>query len=354
MVDAATGDLAPRADAILPPARELLGDAVASELNLCQIEVGTPVCKTLDEARAELIGLRCGLATAAERVGCAVLGLGTHPSGRWEDQAIQAESERYRRMEAVYQIVARQQVVCGLHVHVGIADRDLAVAAMGRARSWLPALLALSANSPFWGGADTGYASYRYQMWLDWPMSGMPPALGSAAEFDAVVEELQAIEAIKDPTFLYWYVRPSARFPTLEFRPCDACADVDDAVALTGIMRALAWTCARDVTDGRPAGDVRAEVLSAAMWRAARYGLGERLVSPGAGQLRPAAEVVAELLDRVRDGLDVHGDEELVEELVHRILRRGNGAARQRAVFAARQSLADVAAWALATTRAAC
>ena len=147
-------------------------------------------------------------------------------------------------MDDAYQIVARQQVICGCHVHVGIADRDLAVAVMNRVRPWLPALLALSANSPYWQGLDTGFASYRLQVWQRWPTSGMPPELADRQEYDELVDDSTTVDAIEDATFLYWYVRPSARYPTLEFRVCDVCLDVDDAVALAGLVRALAWTCA--------------------------------------------------------------------------------------------------------------
>jgi carboxylate-amine ligase len=351
IVDGATGDLVPRADVVLPEARKVLGDEVASELNLCQVEVGTPVCTTLAEVHSELARLRSGLAAAAAEVGCAVAPLGTHPYGMWQDQGVDVERERYRRMEEVYQIVARQQVICGCHVHVGFPDRALAIATMNRARPWLPVLLALAANSPFWQGTDSGYDSYRLQVWQRWPTSGMPPALNSAEDFDVLVEELQAIEALEDATFVYWYIRPSVRFPTLEFRACDVCPTVDDAVVVAGLIRAMAWTAATEEVDGRPFDDPKQELLEAAMWRAARYGLGGTLVSPSAGAPRPAAEVVAELLDHLRPGLEAHGDWSEISDAVDGILRRGNGARRQRAAFARRQDPHDVVAWALGADR---
>jgi carboxylate-amine ligase len=350
IVDAVSGDLVPRSNLVLPPAHERLGDDVAGELNLCQIEVGTPVCTTLEEVRAELTRLRSGLAAAAAETGCGVAALGTHPYGMWQDQGVDAARERYRRMEEVYQIVARQQVICGCHVHVGFPDRELAIATMNRARPWLPALLALSANSPFWQGMDSGYASYRLQVWQRWPTSGMPPRLGSAADFDTLVKELQALDAIEDATFVYWYVRPSVRFPTLEFRACDVCPTVDDAVVVAGLIRALAWTCAREELDGGPFEDPKQELLEAAMWRAARYGLEGTLVSPVAGSPRPAADVLDELLAYLRTGLEAHGDWCEVSDSVGRIVRGGNGAKRQLAAFARRRDPHDVVAWARAAT----
>ncbi len=342
VVDEASGALLPRADDVLAHAAPALGDAVASELNLCQIEVGTPVCTTLAEVRSELTRLRRGLSSAAREVGSCIASIGAHPFGYWEDQRVDVGNERYRRMEDAYQIVARQQVICGCHVHVGIADRELAIETMNRSRPWLAVLLALSANSPFWRSLDTGYASYRLQVWQRWPTSGMPPRLRSYTEFQELVAQLQAIEAIEDPTFIYWYVRPSIRFPTLEFRACDACLEVDHTVAVAGLVRALAWTCARQALDGRDDGAPRREVMQAAMWRAARYGLTAELVSPSAMAIRPAAEVVDELLGHVREGLEAHGDWEQVRELVAGILRHGNGASRQLAAFARRRDTHDV------------
>lgn len=345
VVDAATGALVPRSHAVLPYARRTLGEAVASELNLCQVEVGTAVCKTLEEVRLELTRLRRELSAAAGEVGCGVAAVGTHPSGRWQDQQVDVGFDRYVRMEDVYQVVARQQVICGCHVHVGFPDRELAIATMNRARPWLPVLLALTANSPFWQAADSGYASYRLQVWQRWPTSGMPPRLASAADFDQLVEDLKSVEAIEDATFIYWYARPSVRYPTLEFRACDVCPTVDDAVAVAGLTRALAWTCANEAVDARPDQDCRREVLEAAMWRAARYGLQGTLASPSTTVPRVAADVVAELLNYLRAGLEAHGDWHEVSALVAEIMCRGNGASRQRVAFARRKDPSDVMAW---------
>jgi carboxylate-amine ligase len=350
VVDKASGALVSRADQVLVHAEPALGNAVAAELNLCQIEVGTPVCTTLAEVRSELTRLRRGLSSAAEQVGSRVAAVGAHPFGYWEDQRVDVRNDRYRRMEDAYQIVARQQVICGCHVHVGIADRELAIDTMNRVRPWLAVLLALSANSPYWRSLDTGYASYRHQVWQRWPTAGMPPRLRSYSEFQELVAQLQAIEAIEDPTFIYWYVRPSIRYPTLEFRSCDACLEVDHSLAIAGLVRALAWTCAHQALDGEPDGGPRREVLKAAMWRAGRYGLSADLVSPSAMETRPAAEVVGELLDHVKDGLEAHGDWDEVNELVGCILRRGNGASRQRAAYARRRDTHDVLNEVLAAT----
>ena len=335
VVDAATRDLVPRANHLLSVARQTLGAEVEPELNRCQIEVGTPVCTTLGNVAGHLDRLRAGLRVAGDDIGLRALPLATHPTGDWREQQVDLDNPRYAHMDDVYRMVARQQVICGCHVHVGIEDRDLAIATMNRCRAWLPPLLALSANSPFWQGVDSGFDSYRLQVWQRWPTSGMPPDLANAAEYDELVRELVAMDAIEDATFLYWYARPSARYPTVEFRLCDVCIDVMDTVVLAGLIRALAWTCAREAIRDQPMLVHRPEVMEAAVWRAGRYGLDGDLISPIDLTCRPAAEVIGMLLEHVQVGLDVHGDLELVTAGVEAMLARGNGATFQRAVLAA-------------------
>ena len=262
-----------------------------------------------------------------------MIAAGTHPFSSWRTQQIDVDVERYAEMDERYQVVARQQVICGCHIHVGVDDRDLAVAIMNRVRLWLPILLALSGNSPFWQGLDTGFDSYRMQVWQRWPTSGMPPELRNAREFDELVRGLEMIDAIEDATFLYWYVRPSSRYPTLEFRVCDVCLTPEETTVLAALVRSLTWSCAREASVARPISAPRPEVLEAAIWRAGRYGLGSNLISPLTLTPRPAHEVVGELMAFVRDGLDAHGDRDEVEALVEEILGSGNGAHRQRKVW---------------------
>lgn len=342
VVDADTLELASRSHELLPAARVELGDEVTPELNLCQIEVGTPVCTSLDEVHHHLVRLRQGLATAGEQLGLGVAAMATHPFSSWRHQQVDLSNARYSRMDDTYQVVARQQVICGCHVHVGIEDPDLAVAVMNRVRPWMPALLALSGNSPYWQGLDTGFASYRIQVWQRWPTSGMPPELDSREHFDELVGALEAVDAIEDSTFLYWYARPSARFPTLEFRVCDVLLDVDETVAVAGLIRSLAWTCATAERDGPPMDVPPVEVMEASTWRAARYGLSDTLVSPITDSAQPAAEVIEQFLAFVGDGLAFHGDTDRVTASVHRILERGNGAERQRAAYARRHDHRDI------------
>jgi carboxylate-amine ligase len=339
LTDAETGALVARADQAVAAASDVLGDSVTSELNLCQIEVGTVVCQTLDELGDDLHRLRRQLAAACLPVGLIPVASGTHPWSPWQEQQVDRSNERYAEMEDRYQIIARQQVICGCHVHVGVDDRTTRVEVMNRARPWLPLILALSANSPYWQGADTGYASYRTQVWQRWPMAGMPPVLDGPDAYDDLVSGLVRAGAIEDATHLYWYIRPSAHYPTLEFRVSDVCLEPAQAVTMAGLLRALVWTCAAEAEASGPSGPSGSSVgedyqLRAAVWQAARYGLEGLLVDPQSGRLAGAAEAIRAAVVRLGPGLDAHGDRDRITEGVERILHQGNGATWQRRVAA--------------------
>lgn len=351
VVDAETGALVPRSQDLLLRAEAAVGDEVSPELHLCQIEVGTPICTDLAEVRHHLDRLRFELARVAEPIGLAIAATATHPFTPWQHQRIDRSKERFARLDDRFQVVARQQVICGCHVHIGIDDPDEVVATMNRVRPWLPVLLALSANSPYWEGRDTGYASYRLELWRTWPTAGIPPELADRREYDELVHTLESIDAIEDPSSLYWQVRPSNRYPTLEFRVLDVCLEAADTVAIAGVIRALAWTAWRDARAVGRAGLPHTEVIESATWRAARYGLDGLLVSPTTHSVRPAAAVVDELLAHVAEGLEVHGDREEVVAALGRLIERGNGATRQRRAFERRHDWRDVAAEILAATR---
>jgi carboxylate-amine ligase len=332
IVDRRTGALVARSDELVPVARAALGPRVTAELNRCQIEFATGIHEDLGTLRAELVELRQGVDEAAASLGCAVLTLGTHPWSSWQLQEVEADRDRYRALEDRYQRLARQQVICGCHVHVGLADPDLAVAVMTRVRRWLPVLVALAANSPYWVGEETGYDSYRTEVWARWPTSGMPPELADRAAYDEVVGQLRGAGIVEDPAELYWHLRPSERFPTLELRATDVCLTVDDAVTVAGLARGLVRAALEEVDRGDSAPAATPDLLEAALWQAARYGLGQELVSPRRMTPVPASEALDELLDEVGPHLDDLGDRTLVTRGVAAVLERGNGATRQRGV----------------------
>jgi carboxylate-amine ligase len=232
--------------------------------------------------------------------------------------------------------------VCGCHVHVGFAARDDAIEVLNRVGPWLSPIMALAVNSPFWVGVDTGYGSFRTEIWRRWPMAGLPERFESREEYDALVRDLLATGSVDDPARIYWDVRPSAKFDTLEFRVTDVCLTVDEAVMVTGLVRGLAEMCHDQAVRGEPMPMLRPELLRAAMWRAARYGIEADLVDVLSRRAVPALEMVEQLLSFVRPALADHGEWDEVSGLVHETAARGTGASRQRGVYARSGRLEDV------------
>lgn len=341
IINARTRELHSRQEQIMPEAEERVGDSVTPELYLSQIEIGTPVCRTLADVRAEIVRLRRGVIVAAENQGNHIAAAGTHPFSHWEDQQLTPKA-RYVGIEQDYQQLAREQLIFGCHVHIGIRDREAVIEVMNRVRPWLAVLLALSANSPFWLGADTGYASFRTQLWRRWPMAGTPQIFSSRAEYDELVKALVETESITDATKIYWDARPSARFETLEFRVTDVCMSVDEAVMVAGLAQALARACYADAMRDSPLEHARPELLRAAKWRAARYGLDADLIDVEAKRAVPALELVEKLLAFLRPVLEEHQEWDEIQALVRETCARGTGAARQRAAYAQANRYEDV------------
>lgn len=341
IVDPSSRELRSRAGRVLPSARESVGEDVSNELFLSQIEVGTPVCQTLSEVRAELVRLRRAVIEAARRDGCRIAAAGTHPFSHWGDQEL-TPKERYRDLADDFQQLTREQLICGCHVHVGIADREAAIQVMNRARPWLATILALSANSPFWLGRDTGYASYRTELFGRFPMTGTPHPFESRAEYDDLVAALGAVGIIHDGSNIYWDARPSSHFETLEFRVADVCMRVDEAVMTASLTRSLARACHAHWRQGEPVEPVRPELLRAAAWQASRFGLDGALIDVQARRAVPSATRVASLLAFLRPWLEDSGEWREVTTLVEETQARGTGASRQRAALARSGRMEDV------------
>jgi len=338
VVDLVTRELVPRAPEVL--AR--LGDGFSAELHRSVVETNTPVAATLDGLRDGIVGKRRGAITVAESLGLGLVAAGTVPLVDLESLPVTPTS-RYRRMLDDYQLLAREQLICGAQVHVGVADRDEAVAVTRRVAPALPVLLALSASSPYWMGEDSGYASVRSLVWLRWPTAGDPGELRSAAEHDALVADLIASGTITDPKMVYFDVRPSAHLPTVELRVTDSSPDADTVVLIAGLFRALVLRSLGEHRADRPVEPVRPPLHRAAMWRAARSGLeGDLLDLPRSPAPIPAAAAVERLIGDLRPQLEELGDWEQVFDLSVRALSRGSSAARQRRAMARRGRIADV------------
>ncbi|MDP9072396.1 MAG: carboxylate-amine ligase [Actinomycetota bacterium] len=342
IVDQETRALRPRLEPILARARGALGDAVQPELQLIQVETGTPVCRSLAEVRRELARLRHQVMAAAVAEGTRICASGTHPFSHWNEGHAITPKPAYVALERDYQQLAREQLVCGCHVHVGFPDGEDAIEVLNRVGPWLSPIVALAVNSPFWAGVDTGYGSFRTEVWRRWPMAGLPHVFESRAEYDQLVRELVVTGSIDDPARIYWDVRPSAKFATLEFRATDICLTVDEAVLVAGLVRALAQSCHTEAVAGRPVPRVRPEMLRASMWRAARYGVEADLVDVLTPRAVPAREMVEELLAFLRPALADRGEWEEISGLARETAARGTGAARQRQAFARSGRMEDV------------
>jgi glutamate---cysteine ligase / carboxylate-amine ligase len=344
LVDPADRTLADAAERVLA-ITERDGADVQAELKRSELETATPVCTALPELRDQIAVQRRELLAAADEAGVGVVASGTLPAP--PGQASRPfPKRRYERLVAEYAEVGREQLVCAMQVQVGVEDRDAAVAALPGIAPWMPVLLALSGSSPFSGGVDTGYASWRSVVWSRWPSAGPPPAPGTGEGWDGLVTDLVRSGTIGDDGMVYFDVRPSRRYPTLELRICDSTPLLDDVVTLAGLGRALVVTALRS-----PAPAYRPELVRAASWRAARSGITGVLVDPREPVARPARIVVDAFVEHVRPALDELGDAERVLSGVDGLLRRGTSAERQRAAYARAGRLADAVDELLAETR---
>lgn len=343
LVDAGTGMLLPLAPAVLGGVRTALD--LQQEMTLYQVESATPVCRSMAEVRAQLLAARGALSALAGPHGARIVATGTPVFSGVRPPPL-ADSDRYRTIAAEYGMLVDGLTICGCHVHIGIPDEETGVLISNHLRQWLPVLLAISANSPFSEGRDTGYASSRYLAWSPWPSAGAPPWFESAEDYHRHAQVLRTAGAALDPAMVYWDVRLSARHPTVELRVCDVAATVDEAVVLAALVRAIA----RTAVDGRPAQRVPDLVLRTALWRAARDGLDGAGIEPHTGRLVPAVDMVRSLVDWTRAALRSVGDEDLVLDGLDRVLLDGTGAARQRRAYRRRESLLDVVEMLVAQT----
>jgi carboxylate-amine ligase len=329
LVDARTGDPVPAAPRIRRLARGLPAldpDEVEPEMLQVQVEVATPACLELDEAAGHLLRLRSELLAAAQRAGVGLVSVGTAPKIGDRLPPVTG-GERYPAIHAKAPRLVDEMLLNGLHVHVEIPTPDEGVRVLNHVRAWLPVLTALAANSPYWDGDDSGFASWRTVHFARWPVAGPPPAFVDGADYERRVVALLGTGSVIDRGQLYWQARLSHRYPTVEIRVCDAQLGVPDSVVLAGLLRGLVVTAlaTRDQPPLPPD-----ELLRAAVWQAARDELTEHLVDPVERITRPAVDEVERLLDHVRPALSAVGDLDQVSALLDQRVREGPGARRQR------------------------
>lgn len=345
LVDATTGEARSRASEVLHRAAYSHADTAAAEpgtigheLHQQQVETDTPPLRDLDDLEASLTAWRTRAREAAAEWGCLLLATGTAPL---PVSPVATEEARYQRIAARFGRTAGESLSCGLHVHVAVDTDEEAVAVLDRIRCWLPVLLALSGNSPYWQGEDTGYASCRSRVQIRWPTCGPTPVFGSAVAYDDYCARLLATGVPDDRGMLYFDARRSHRYPTVEVRVADACLGADEAAMIAALVRALVDTAALEWQAGQEPPEVDAAMIRLAMWQAARYGLSGDLLDPRPFAPVPAARVVELLLEHVGPALAANGDLARVTQGVTRILARGTGAARQRECLERNGSLRD-------------
>jgi glutamate---cysteine ligase / carboxylate-amine ligase len=327
--------------------RDRDGAALELELKQQQLETNSEPCRTLGELDREVRRGRAAAAAAAERAGVRVAALATSPVPV-EPEVV--GTSRYRRMADVFGLTAQEQLTCGCHVHVGISSDEEGVAVLDRIGPWLSVLLALSANSPFWQGQDSSYASFRYQAWGRWPASGPTGPFRTAQSYHETVRQMVQTGTLLDEGMVYFDARLSGHYQTIEIRVADVCLRADDAVLIAALARALVETEARAARAGQAAAPPRTELLRLAAWRASRSSLDDVLLSPVTGRPQQAAAVAGLLVDHCRDALADAEDADIVTELLAALLARGNGAAFQRAVYRRSGSLPEVIRRAVAVT----
>lgn len=334
LIDPETRDLAADPpETILEECTWRVGARVTPEFLRAQIEVGTKVCGSIAEVKEDLRALRGCIRDVAQEHGLALIAASTHPSADWDSQ-MHTDRERYNILAHDMQAVARRLLICGMHVHVGIEDADLRIDLMNQVAYFLPHLLALSTSAPFWRGRNTGLKSYRMAVWNEMPRTGVPPRIDSHSEYRRIVNALISAGVIEDATKLWWDLRPSERFPTLEMRMTDICTRMEDTICVAALYRCLLrmlWRLRRNNQRWR----IYDQVLVAEnRWRAQRYGFDEGLIDFGKGTIVPYADLFEELLALVREDAEYF---DCVAEVEHgrTILARGTSAHKQIATWQA-------------------
>jgi carboxylate-amine ligase len=332
IIDPQTRELRSYITQILEEGRLILREQVKPELHQSIVEVGTEVCKTPADARAELVKLRGTIIQLAAKHDLRIAAAGTHPFSSWTTQEI-TPLERYLGVKKDMQDLAQQLLIFGMHVHIGIEDPEFLIDAMNVARYFLPHLLCLSTSSPFWMGRNTGLKSYRSIIFRHFPRTGIPPVFGSHSEMKELMETMVRTNCIPNASKIWWDARPNDKYPTLEFRICDVCTRVDEAICLAAIFQALIaklWKLRRDNLTFRV---YPLALIEENKWRAVRHGLDGNLLDLGKHQEFPARQLIRELIEWfIDDVVDELGSRKEVEYAYH-ILERGTSADRQLAVY---------------------
>ena len=312
---------------LLKECKELLGNQVTNELLLSQIEIGTKVCNNIQEAREDLSRLRKNIVEVTARYGLAPIACSTHPFSRWSEQE-QTPKDRYELLTREMQAVARRMLICGMHVHVGINDDELRIDLMSQLAYFLPHLLSLSCSSPFWNGEDTGLKSYRLTIFDNLPRTGIPTEFQSFSDYKRHIEILTNAGVMEDSTKIWWDIRPSAKYPTLETRIMDVCTRIDDAISLAALVVSTLRALYRLRIKNQRWREYSSMLIRENRWRAMRYSFDEGLIDFGKGSIVPFEELLDEFIEiSIEDAKVLGCDKEVMD--AKNILKRGTSAHRQ-------------------------
>jgi glutamate---cysteine ligase / carboxylate-amine ligase len=332
IVDPTTRELKSHIQEILEGGKVVLKEQIKPEMHQSVVELGTDICDSIGHARSHVVDLRSKLASLAEKAGLKIASVGTHPFSHWRDQLI-TEGERYQEIVKDMQLVARANLIFGLHVHVGIPNREMAIHVMNQARYFLPHIYALSVNSPFWVGQDTGLKGYRLKVFERFPRTGIPDAFESLSEYEDYCKLLVRTGCIDNPKKIWWDIRLHPFFDTLEVRVCDAQTRVDDTLAIAALIQAIIAKLHKLLWQNITFRVYRRRLLDENRWRAARYGIDGKLIDFGRETEVEMRSLLGELLEFVSTEVTELGSE---REMAHieRIMREGTGADRQLNKFA--------------------
>ncbi|HVG39658.1 MAG TPA: carboxylate-amine ligase [Pyrinomonadaceae bacterium] len=331
IVDPQTRELRSHVSEILEEGKMLLGEQVKPEMIQSMIEVGTGVCRNIQEAREDISKLRAIISSLAKKNNLEIVAASTHPISHWQDQKI-FDDQRYEMLVEEIQMVARSLLIFGLHVHVGVADPERAIHIMNAARYFLPHVLALTTSSPFWLGINTGLKSYRSEVFKKFPRTDIPDHFDSYSSFQRYVDLLVKTNCIDNGKKIWWDVRPHPFFPTLEFRVCDIPTRVDDTIAIAALFQAIVAKLDKLIQKNLGFRLYRRMLIQENKWRAVRYGLDGKMIDFGKQKEVPVRDLILELLDFVDDVVDELNSRKELEH-IHTILERGTSADEQLQVF---------------------
>lgn len=331
LVDRDSLALAPAPPALMEACAAALEGQFSPEFLDCQVEIGTQPCRTVAEAREDLKRLRSTVARIAAEHNLAPISASCHPFSDWRDQS-HTKKDRYNALSSDLAGVVRRLLICGMHVHVGIDPPDRRIDLMNQITYFLPHLLAFSASSPFWQGQDTGLSCYRLTVFDNLPRTGLPPRMESYGEFERSVQALVDLDLIEDSSKIWWDLRPSARYPTLEARIMDVQPRMEDALTLAATLQALARMLFRLAVNNQRWRLYDRFLIAENRWRAQRYGMSEGLIDFGRGEIVPMADLAEEIIELLHeDALYFESTREI--ERLREVCRFGNSADRQRAVY---------------------